>query len=136
MQNLQLTDIPYLLSKLGNVTIFQYLNNVTVKDSSSGNEVFLSVIGEGEFFGETGVYNNAKRTANVSAAIDGCEILRIDRSDFFNFISGHTAAGVKILMIFVSGLLKKLNDSNKELAYERRNVLDQSAIDQFLQNLK
>ena len=109
--------------------------NVTVKDSSSGTEVFLSCIGEGEFFGETGVFNNAKRTANVNAA-GFCEIIRIDRDEFFNFITVYTAAGVKILMIFVNGLLKKLSDSNKELAFERRNVLDQSAIDQFLQNLK
>jgi hypothetical protein len=52
------------------------------------------------------------------------------------YIPKQTAAGVKILMIFVNGLLKKLSDSNKELAFERRNVMDQSAIDQFLQNLK
>ena len=64
------------------------------------------------------------------------EILKIDRDEFFNFITQETAAGVKILMIFVNGLLKKLSDSNKELAFERRNVMDQSAIDQFLKNLK
>lgn len=175
MKKLPRNEVNNFISKLGNVKLFQYLNNnekqgllniseiyqydpeekiitqgevstcfyailsgtvnVTVKDSSGGAEVFLSCIGEGEFFGETGVFNNAKRTANVNAA-SFCEIIRINRDQFFNFITAHTAAGVKILMIFVNGLLKKLSDSNKELAFERRNVLDQSAIDQFLQNLK
>lgn len=175
MKKLQLGDVQYLISKLGNVKLFQYLSdhekqdllniseiyqydpeekiitqgevgacfyailsgtvNVTVKDVATGNEVFLSCIGEGDFFGETGVFSNAQRTANVNAATL-CEIIKIDRDQFFNFISSQTAAGVKILMIFVNGLLKKLSDSNKELAFERRNVMDQSAIDQFLQNLK
>jgi CRP-like cAMP-binding protein len=175
MKKLQLGDVGYLISKLGNVKLFQYLSdvekrdllgiseiyqfeaeeriitqgevstcfyailsgtvNVSVKDVATGNEVFLSCIGEGDFFGETGVFSNAQRTANVSAAV-ASEILKIDRDEFFNFITQETAAGVKILMIFVNGLLKKLSDSNKELAFERRNVMDQSAIDQFLKNLK
>jgi CRP-like cAMP-binding protein len=175
MKKLNLGDVSYLISKLGNVKLFQYLNdvekqdllnisefyqyeaeepvitqgetstcffailsgtvNVTVKDVATGNQVFLSCIGEGDFFGENGVFSNTQRTANVSAATI-CEIIKIDRDDFFNYITKQTAAGVKILMIFVNGLMKKLSDSNKELAFERRNVLDQSTIDQFLQNLK
>jgi CRP-like cAMP-binding protein len=96
---------------------------------------FLSCIGEGEFFGEAGIFSNAKRMANVVAA-EASQIISIGRNDFFSFISRHSSAGVKILMVFVNGLLKKLSESNKELAYERRNVLDQSAIDQFLQDMK
>lgn len=97
--------------------------------------MYLSGIGEGEFFGEAGIFRNIKRTANVSAAT-AAEIICIERSDFFKFISKFTAAGVKILMLFIDGLLKKLSDSNRELAFERREVMDQSAIDQFLQVLK
>jgi cAMP-binding proteins - catabolite gene activator and regulatory subunit of cAMP-dependent protein kinases len=175
MRQLQLGEIQYGISKLGNVSIFQYLNdnerrellkictihefdpdekiinqgetsncfyailsgtvNVTVTDKNLGKEVFLSVIGEGEFFGEAGIFNDAKRSANITAA-SAAEIICIDRNDFFNFISQFTGAGVKILMLFVNGLLKKLNSSNQELAFERREVMDQSAIDQFLKNLK
>jgi CRP/FNR family transcriptional regulator, cyclic AMP receptor protein len=174
MKKLQLGDVQYVLSKLGNITIFQYLTedekrqllniceiyefepdekiitqgevsncfyailsgtvNVTVQDHNSGKEVFLSVIGEGEFFGEAGIFSNAKRSANVVTATTA-EIICIRRSDFFTYVSQFTSAGVKILMIFVNGLLKKLNDSNKELAFERREVLDQSAIDDFLKTL-
>lgn len=174
MRKLLISEINYVLSKLGNITIFQYLTeiekrqllnicdiyeyhseekiitqgetsncfyvilsgtvNVTVPDSTTGKEVFLSVIGEGEFFGEAGIFNDSKRTANVSAA-DTCEIICIPRNEFFTFISKFTSAGVKVLMVFVNGLLKKLNDSNKELAFERRNVLAQSAVDEFLKTL-
>lgn len=109
--------------------------NVTTFDTHSGKEVFLSVIGEGEVFGETGIFQNSKRTANVSAATTA-EIICIERSDFFMFIIKFTAAGVKMLMLFIDSLLRKLNDSNKELAFQRREVLDQSALDQFLQTLQ
>jgi CRP/FNR family cyclic AMP-dependent transcriptional regulator len=175
MRRLQMGEMNWALSKLGNISIFHYLTdeerkhllniseifeynkdetivtlgeisicfyailsgtvNVTVPDINTGKEVFLSCIGEGEFFGEAGIFSNAKRTANVSAA-ETAEIISIGRNDFFSFISRHPSAGVKILMVFVNGLLKKLSESNKELAYERRNVLDQSAIDQFLQDMK
>lgn len=109
--------------------------NVTAVNASSGKEVFLSIIGEGEFFGEAGIFRDTKRTANVSAATT-TELIRIDRGDFFKFICMSTSAGVKILMLFIDGLLKKLSDSNKELAFERRQVLDQSAVDQFFTNYK
>ena len=175
MRRLQLAEVNHALSKLGNITIFHYLNedekkyllniceiyqyeqgekiiaqgetgtcfyamlsgtvNVTVPDQNTGKEVFLSLIGEGEFFGEAGIFSNSTRTANVSAA-ETSELISIGRNQFFTFISRFTSAGVKILMAFVNGLLKKLNDSNKELAFERRNTLEQSAIDQFLKDLK
>ncbi len=175
MRRLQPGEINWVLSKLGNVSIFHYLTdderkhllniseifeydqdekivnqgdistcfyvilsgtvNVSVPDPNATKEVFLSCIGEGEFFGEAGIFSNSKRTANVFAA-ETVKIVSIGRNDFFSFISRHPSAGVKILMVFVNGLLKKLSDSNKELAYERRNVLDQSAIDQFLKSMK
>ncbi len=109
--------------------------NVTTFDTYSGKEVFLSVIGAGEVFGETGIFQNSKRTATVSAATT-TEIICIERSDFFMFITKFTAAGFKMLMLLIDSLLRKLNDSNKELAFQRREVLDQSALDQFLQTLR
>jgi CRP/FNR family cyclic AMP-dependent transcriptional regulator len=106
MKKLMLGDISYALSKLGNISIFQYLTdderkqlldiceifeyhkgekivskgevsscfyavlsgtlNVTVQDDA-GKEIFLARIGEGEFFGEAGIFSDARRTADVSA---------------------------------------------------------------------
>jgi CRP-like cAMP-binding protein len=176
MRKLQLGNIQYVISKLGNISIFQYLSeeekrqllaiceiyeyspaeriitqgesstcfyailsgtvNVWITDKNSPKgEVFLSVIDEGEFFGEAGIFSNTKRSANVTAA-STTEILCIRRNEFFNYMSQYTGAGVKILMIFIDGLLKKLNESNnKELASEQRELSDLSAIDQFLKDL-
>lgn len=108
--------------------------NITVNDSNSGKEIFMAATGAGDFFGEAGIFSDIKRTANV-IAVDTTEILCIPRDNFFNYINAYASAGVKILMLFVNGLLKKLYDSNKELAFVRRDVLDQTAIDHFLQNL-
>ena len=172
MKKLQLgADVSYILSKLGNISIFHYLTenekrqllnisdlleyqpgekiiskgeistcfyavlsgtlNVTVKNEETSQDIFLAVIGEGEFFGESGIFSDGKRTADVTP-INVTEVISFDRNSFFSFIRMFPSAGVKILMVFVNGLLKKLNDSNKELAYERRNVLEQNAIDEFL----
>ncbi len=96
-----------------------------------GAEVFISNIQAGDFFGETGIFSDAKRTANVSP-LDTVQILRIGREDFFHFIRMYSHAGVKLLMLFVYGLMKKLNDSNQGLvAMERKTVLNHSDVDQF-----
>ena len=174
MRKVQFEDVKYILSKVGEISIFHYLTvdqkwkllnicevfeygpgevittegevgscfyailsgavNITVNDSKTGKEVFIAATGAGDFFGEAGIFTDIKRTATVSA-VDTSEILHIPRDNFFNYINAYSAAGVKILMLFVNGLLKKLYDSNKELAFVRRDVLDQTAIDQYLQNL-
>jgi CRP-like cAMP-binding protein len=174
MRKVQFEDVKYILSKVGEISIFHYLTvdqkwkllnicevfeyepgekittegetgtcfyailsgtvNITVNDSNSGKEIFIAATGAGDFFGEAGIFNDIKRTATVSA-VDTTEILCIPRDNFFNYVNGYASAGVKILMLFVNGLLKKLYDSNKELAFVRRDVMDQTAIDYFLQNL-
>ena len=174
MRKLQFEDVKYILSKVGEISIFHYLTvdekwkllnlcevfqydagekiitqgetgtyfyailsgsvNVTINDAKSSKEIFLSSTGAGDFFGESGIFSDIRRTANIIAA-ETTEILSISRDQFFSYINAFTPAGVKILMLFVNGLLKKLNDSNQELAFARRDVLDQGAIDQFLQNL-
>lgn len=174
MRKVQFEDIKYILSKVGEISIFHYLTvdqkwkllsicevfeyepgevittegeigacfyailsgavNITVNDAKTGKEVFIAATGAGDFFGEAGIFTDIKRTATVSA-VETSEILHIPRENFFNYINAYSAAGVKILMLFVNSLLKKLYDSNKELAFVRRDVLDQTAIDHFLENL-
>jgi CRP-like cAMP-binding protein len=100
---------------------------VTVKDPA-GVEIFVSYIQEGDFFGETGIFSNSKRTANVSP-VDTARILSIGKDDFFRFIHMYPHAGVKILMLFVFGLMKKLNETNQGLmAMEKRTVVNQNEV--------
>ncbi len=108
---------------------------VTVTDPS-GAEIFISYIQEGDFFGETGIFSDAKRTANVSP-VDTAQILRIGREDFFHFIRMYPHAGVKLLMLFVYGLMKKLNESNQGLvALERKTVINPGEVEYFFKEEK
>lgn len=102
---------------------------VNVEDSSQeSNNVYICTIGEGEVFGEAGMFLKVKRTANVTA-MDECLILKVDRQDMMSFIKRRPMAGNKILMVIIYSLLKKLKEANQELAYERQSDADQSDID-------
>ena len=108
---------------------------VTVKDPS-GAEIFISYIQEGDFFGETGIFSDSKRTANVSP-VDTARILSIGKNDFFRFIHMYPHAGVKILMLFVYGLMKKLNETNQGLlAMEKRTVVNQNEVNHLFNEKK
>lgn len=175
MRELAFEDVKYILSKVGDISLFHYLHvdekwdllslcdifeyspgekiisqgetgtsfyailsgsvNVTINEKNNDKDIFLNTIGAGDFFGESGIFSNLKRTANVIAA-NTTEILCIPRNSIFTFINMNPQAGVKVLMIFIDGLMKKLTETNKELAIGRREVMDQSAIDQFLHEME
>jgi CRP/FNR family cyclic AMP-dependent transcriptional regulator len=93
-------------------------------DDGNGNQIQISKINEGDFFGENGIFTDGqKRTANISP-VDTAQILRIGRDDFFNFIRLYPKAGVNLLMLFVHGLMKRLNSVNQELVNEKEDILD------------
>lgn len=94
--------------------------NVTI-NGDNGKQLLISHINEGEFFGETGIFADGQRTATVSAA-DTVQVLVIERNDFFCYIRMYPKAGIKLMMLFVNGLMKKLNASNKELVVEKETA--------------
>lgn len=95
--------------------------NVTI-NGDNGKQLLISHINEGEFFGETGIFDDGQRTATVSAA-DTVQVLVIERKDFFYYIRMYPNAGIKLMMLFVHGLMKKLNASNKELVVEKETAI-------------
>jgi CRP/FNR family cyclic AMP-dependent transcriptional regulator len=105
--------------------------NVTSNDEK---QVYLSTIGEGEIFGEAGIFLKTARTADVVSCGD-CRIMRLHRKDLLKFIKKDPATGIKVLMIIIYGLLKKLRESNQELAYERNSDGDQADIDALVESL-
>ena len=107
--------------------------NVSVREAG-GKEVFICATGEGEVFGEAGIFLKAKRTANI-VSTDNTTMLRIQRQDLLEFIKNQPSSGIKILMIMIYGLLKKLRDANQEIAFERKTNLDQDDIDAIAENL-
>lgn len=106
--------------------------NVTARDGTK--TVFLSTIGEGSIFGEAGIFMNVKRTANVEGATDTV-LLRNHRSQLMQFIKERPADGVKFLMIVVYTLLKKLRDTDMELAFERKSDVAQDEIDSMVREI-
>lgn len=90
----------------------------------NGEPILLSHIYEGEFFGETGIFDDGQRTATVSAA-ETSQVLVIHRNEFFYYIRMYPNAGIKLMMLFVNGLMKKLNASNKELVVEKGQAMDE-----------
>ncbi len=96
--------------------------NVTINGDNE-KQIQVSHINEGEFFGETGIFDDGQRTATVSAA-ETSQVLVIERNDFFCYIRMYPKAGIKLMMLFVNGLMKKLNASNKELVVEKETGVD------------
>lgn len=96
--------------------------NVTINGDNE-KQIFITHINEGEFFGETGIFDDGQRTATVSAA-ETSQVLVIERNDFFCYIRMYPKAGIKLMMLFVNGLMKKLNASNKELVVEKETGID------------
>lgn len=122
----------------GEVSAHVYLilnGQVCVNVKSGGDkQVYLSTIGEGEIFGEAGIFLKTARTADVVSCGES-RIMRLHRKDLLGFIKKDPGTGIKVLMIIIYGLLKKLRESNQELAYERNTDGDQADIDALVESL-
>ncbi|MGL1891986.1 MAG: cyclic nucleotide-binding domain-containing protein [Spirochaetaceae bacterium] len=105
---------------------------VTVEENDK--EAYICTLGKAEIFGEAGMFMNVKRSANVIAAEDSI-ILKIDRHSMLTFIKNNPSAGNKIFMVMIHGLLSKLKEANRELAYERKEDIDQNDVDDLVANL-
>jgi CRP/FNR family cyclic AMP-dependent transcriptional regulator len=107
--------------------------NVTTAGDAD-REVFISALGEGDVFGEAGIFLTVRRTANVVSA-EKTNLLRIQRKSLLGFFKEYPSAGIKLLMILVYSLLKKLRGSNQELAFERKGDIQQDDIDALVDSL-
>lgn len=107
--------------------------NVLVNEAE-GKEVFISAIGEGECFGEAGIFLTMKRTAHV-VSTENTTVLRMHREKLLQFIKRQPGSGIKMLMVVIYGLLKKLRSVNQELAFERKTDIEQDDIDSLVDDL-
>ncbi len=108
--------------------------NVKVTVTKEDGEAYISTLGSSEVFGEAGMFMKVERTANVSCLEDSI-IFSIERKKFLTFIKNHPTAGNKIFMIMIYGLLRKLKEANRELAYERKTDISQIDIDNLVMDL-
>lgn len=101
---------------------------------AEGRDVYICTIGGGEIFGEAGIFMKVKRTASVTS-ISRTIVIKIQRTNMLKFIKENPAAGNKFFMVMIYGLLKKLKETNRELAYERKSDIDQDDIDAMVNDL-
>ncbi|MBU8912586.1 MAG: cyclic nucleotide-binding domain-containing protein [Spirochaetales bacterium] len=106
---------------------------VSVREQS-GKDVYICTLGEGDVFGEAGMFVKSKRTASVSTVIETV-LLKLSRQEFIRFIKSQPAAGIKMLMIIIYSLLRKLREANQELAFERKTHFDQEDVDSFIDEI-
>ena len=114
-------------------SIFAVMNgtvNVIVKEKS-GKEVFICSIGEGDVFGEAGIFLKVKRTAKV-VSTENTILLCVERDKMLGFIKKYKDAGIKILMLIIYSLLRKLREANQEIAFERKSDIKQEDIDSII----
>jgi CRP/FNR family cyclic AMP-dependent transcriptional regulator len=106
---------------------------ISIKESD-GNPVYVNTIGEGDAFGEAGIFASVKRTATVTA-LSVAKLVRVHRLELARFMRRYPEAGNKILLVIIHGLLRKLQTANQELVYQRKGDLGQEDIDAMVANI-
>lgn len=71
--------------------------------SDDGREVILSILTEGDFFGEMSVIDGSTRSANVTS-IDNSELIVIKREDFMSLLHQHPQIAINLLEELVARL--------------------------------
>ena len=107
--------------------------NVTVMNDN-GTDSYICSIGQGEVFGEAGMFLKVPRTASVTAG-SLTRVVRIPRASILKLIREYPENGNKFLLMIIFSLLRKLKGSNQELAFERRSDSDQDDIDDLVKDL-
>lgn len=100
----------------------------------SGKDVYICSIEEGEIFGEAGMFLRVRRTANI-VSLEDSVILSIPRSGLMEFIRENPATGNKLFLVIIHSLLKKLRETNQELAFEKACEVQFGDLDSLLAEL-
>lgn len=90
---------------------------ITKKDTDDEEHV-LAYLGEGEYFGEISLIDNAPRSASVYADSDA-EVLKIKRKDFRNLIAGNKELERKFYKSFTMVLCERLRVTNENLTFSQ-----------------
>jgi CRP/FNR family cyclic AMP-dependent transcriptional regulator len=120
-----------------NQSFYAILNgSVSVSVDRNGCEEtsYISTLGEGEIFGEAGMFLKVPRTANVVASGDA-DLVTVSRKNLLHFIKYYPEDGNRVLMMIIFSLLRKLKASNQELAFERIQDSSQDDIDILVKDM-
>ena len=108
-----------------------YLRITKDNPHGGGEEIYLGNLGPNDIFGESSIFEQASRNANVIAE-DEVLLLKIGRREFLHFLKEHPASSQSLLINIIQRLLEKLSFANKELAYERQHFLPQEEVESLI----
>lgn len=80
--------------------------------SEEGREVILSILGEGEFFGEMSILDGEARSANVIALADS-EVFVLKRQEFINILRSNPQIAITLL----EELAARIRKSDQQIEY-------------------
>ncbi len=93
-------NIIFLEQDPGNMFYIIYDGKIKItKISNEGNEVILSILGPGDFFGEMSLLDNHRRNANA-IALEDVELFTISRNEFLDLLHNNTAFTFNLLKTF------------------------------------
>ncbi|MCG2716061.1 MAG: Crp/Fnr family transcriptional regulator [Candidatus Marinimicrobia bacterium] len=78
--------------------------------SDDGREVILSILGEGDFFGEMSIFDGESRSANV-IALEDSEVFVLKRGDLLDLLEKHP----KIAIALLQELAIRLRKSDQQI---------------------
>jgi CRP/FNR family cyclic AMP-dependent transcriptional regulator len=80
-----------------------------------GRDTVLGIMAEGEVFGEVALIDGGTRSATCTA-IEPCELLVIERAQFFELLESSPAIAVKLLQV-LAGRLRRLSQRSEDAAF-------------------
>ena len=108
-----------------------YLRITKNKPGRTDETVYIGNVGPNELVGEACIFNNARRSANVTAE-SAVELLQFERQDFVHFLRDHPIGAQSVFIHIINGLRRKLELTSFELSNERRHGLTQDAVEDVL----
>jgi CRP-like cAMP-binding protein len=86
--------------------------SVKITKQREGETTEMVVLSSGGTFGEIALFGYVLRTASA-VAVEEASLLEIRRNEFVDFISSHSAIGVKILFFLIQNMAKRLRRLDK-----------------------
>jgi len=101
--------------------------------SPEGNEVQVSVVEQGDVFGEASIFMDLPRTASAVAK-GPCRVAAVDRDKLFKYCEGNPKAGLRIFTFVIYSLLRRLGSTSHELAHERETSVTSADLERLMKS--
>lgn len=90
-----------------------------IKTSTDGDPMTLTVLKEGDFFGEFSFFDSKPHSASTIVAEDGTVVLSLQRPDFDRVLESYPRIGNKVLINIIheiSKVIRRMNASHVDMA--------------------